>query len=207
MREGERENSFRPFLGDRVGGAPLSDFLVRRTALLLVGAVPEKVEKKSDGWDIRLESATDGRLQVGLGSAIPLSKNGYFLTAAHNLSSPPFTVAILKNGGVEFAEAKVVWSGHAEIPEEDFAIVQARLHPGEIFEWEDSDAPTPGMAVVSMSGPHGRCGGSVLEISRYSNPRIPCAVLSVTHDLPLLKGDSGGPVVGRDGRLVGMNVL
>jgi hypothetical protein len=47
----------------------------------------------------------------------------------------------------------------------------------------------------------------VREVSRIRSDDFPCAVSVVIHDLPCLKGDSGGPVVGRDGRLLGMNVV
>jgi S1-C subfamily serine protease len=207
VRPEEREESFRSFLGDRVGDVELSGFLAQRTALLIAGALPETVEKTANGWDIRLGSAQGTPVQLGLGSAIALSADGYFLTAAHNLHRAPFAVAILRSGRVDFAEAKVVWSGTAEIPEEDFAIIKASLRPEGVFEWDDDADFEPGMDLASMSGPHGRCGGKLWESSRYSSTRTPCQVRSVIHDLPLLEGDSGGPVVGRDGRLVGMNVL
>lgn len=207
VREGEREESFSPFVADRVSGVPLSDFLAERTVLLVAGSVPAKIEKKPNGWDIQLALEAGGKPDVGLGSAIPVSLNGYFLTAAHNLAHPPYWVAMQRGQVVEFSEAKAIWSGNPDVPEEDFAILRASLRPSGILAWDDSSSPKPGQEIASMSGPHGRCGGRVLESSRFSSPKIPCSVLSVEHDLPLLTGDSGGPVVGRDGHLIGMNVL
>lgn len=58
-----------------------------------------------------------------------------------------------------------------------------------------------------MSAVHGHCGGKILEALRFETLKLPCAVRSRLHDLPLLQGDSGAPVFTRDGRLVGTNVL
>jgi S1-C subfamily serine protease len=101
----------------------------------------------------------------------------------------------------------ILWSGSPSVPEEDFAVLKTSLLPEGIFDWDDSANLRSGMPLASISGPHGLCGGTLLESTPYSSPRLPCGALRVDHDLPLLQGDSGGPVVGRDGRLVGMNVL
>jgi S1-C subfamily serine protease len=205
--QGEREESFRPFDQDRVEDVLLSEYLSRRTALLLSGAIPRKVERTGNGWNIDLAPVDGPPPELGLGSAIPLTSDGYFLTAAHNLVRPPYTVAILKEGGVSFSEATILWSGSPLDPEEDFAVLKTSLRPEGIFVWDDADTLRTGMPLASLSAPHGLCGGTLVESTTLRNPKLPCGVLRVAHDLPLLQGDSGGPVVGRDGRLVGMNIL
>ena len=206
VQPGEREESFRPFSSERVGDLSLNDYLAQRTALLIEGAVPVRVGKTADGWDIRL-AEVPRRNEIGLGSAIALSTDGTFLTAAHNLQRPPFAVAVIRKDRIEFSEAKIVWRGNADIPEEDFAVIKASVRPEGVVQWKDDDRPGPATEIASMSAPHGRCGGRILESAEYSSPTTPCTVRTVLHDLPILVGDSGGPVVGRDGRLVGMNVL
>lgn len=205
--QGEREESFRPFVQDRVENVPLSEYLSRRTALLLSGAAPRKIERTGNGWNIDLAPVGGRPPELALGSAIPLTHDGCFLTAAHNLVRPPYIVAIVKEDGVAFSEATVLWSGSPQVPEEDFAVLKTSLRPEGIFVWDDAEPLRSGMPLASLSAPHGLCGGTLLESAPHRNPKLPCGVLRVEHDLPLLQGDSGGPVVGRDGRLVGMNVL
>jgi len=206
VRPGEREESFRRFLDLRVGELALPEFLGERTALLISGAIPQKVEGTHGRWDLQLALAEGAPAEIGLGSALALSKDGRFLTAAHNLTRPPFAVAIVRNGRVDYAEAKVLWSGAAGIPEEDFAVIQAPVHPAGVFQWDDADRLPEGIEVALMSAPHPACGGHLLQASFYSSPKLPCAVRCTLLDLPVIVGDSGGPVVGPDGQFVGMVV-
>jgi len=207
VRPGEREESFRPFLTLRVGEVSLPEFLTQRTALLISGAVPGKVEGTHGSWDIQLALAQGRSAEIGLGTALAISSEGHFLTAAHNLTRPPFAVAIVRNGRVEWAEAKVLWSGAAGVPEEDFAVLQAPVHPAGVFRWDDADPLREGMEVALMSSPHPACGGRLLQSTPYSSPSIPCAVRCTVLGLPVIVGDSGGPVVGKEGQFIGLVVL
>jgi S1-C subfamily serine protease len=144
------------------------------------------------------------------GSAVPVSRDGYFLTAAHCLGDPHLQLAVVtKSHRVVKTPARVVWTGHPTGP--DLAIIHAPIEqPIEPFILADLGKLRRGDS-VALSGwsswpLRAMAAGRIV---RVSPPRLePSGITwrSIRHDAPFAVGDSGGPLVTSDGRLAGINV-
>ncbi|MBA3686580.1 MAG: hypothetical protein H0W72_15260, partial [Planctomycetes bacterium] len=130
-----------------IDGVPLRDWLQRRTALLVCGALPTAVEHDGERWQVTTPLAERG---VGLACAVPIGTDGCFLTSAHNLRLRPVCVCVLTNQGPRWAEATVVAVGDAGVEGDDLAVVRADLPIAGGFEL--SDAPPRRGTVVYAAG-------------------------------------------------------
>jgi S1-C subfamily serine protease len=137
-----------------------------------------------------------------LGSGVVVAA-GKVLTNAHNVRGSEATVT-LSDG----REA----TGTAEGVDVDGDIAVLSVDTGDVAPaaWADSATPEPGAAVIALSNPGGRglrvTFGLVSGTQRtFRGPRGRRITGSLEHTAPLLPGSSGGPVVDRDGKLLGVN--
>lgn len=135
------------------------------------------------------------------GSGIPISHDGYFLTADHVLArSAGKNIFVLhgQQGGLRATKARIVWRSAAT----DLALLHIPVATPRHYAWTPPDqwlpAGTPvihaGIATSHRSGP----GKLVTAIPPGKAARF-------KHDIPLEPGDSGGAVIDARGRLVGVN--
>jgi S1-C subfamily serine protease len=204
----EKEDSFTPYVFRRVGPLSLRDFIEQRTALLVAGAKPTKVEVGTDDVGVGLKP-TDPDGKVDVASAAAISLDGYFLTAAHCIRRQPVFLVIPDPSGPRALPARVVWQPRASAPAEyDLAILKVdALLPVAFTVASDTDVGT-GDPVVS-SGANGESGGKLIrfQINDASSALGYPLTITLFHDLPLTHGDSGGPLVTLDGRLIGVEIL
>ncbi|MFA9476748.1 serine protease [Phycisphaerales bacterium AB-hyl4] len=210
----ERAASFEELASRTVDGVPLETHLRALTFRLAGNLVPVVDENGT-----RFESA-DGSGTYGQGLAVPLTADGYFLTAAHvvNLLPEPIYVMSWHTGEAVIAPVRVVWRGaegdYLADGVLDLAIIHAPLTLEVAAEWaveEELQVETP---LVGMGGtgfwPPIASGGRLNEITTAVN-REACAAGEfvfrfIQHDVPIGHGDSGGPIMLADGRLVGITV-
>ena len=139
------------------------------------------------------------------GSAIPITADGYFLTADHVIASAKGRrVALLlrREGRLRAFPARVVWRGSRG----DVALLHVEVDTPNHYRWTPGNAWLPqgtpvmhaGIATGFNSSP-GRLLTPIEPDSRVSGNR------RFKHDIPLEPGDSGGPVVDARGLLVGVN--
>jgi S1-C subfamily serine protease len=135
------------------------------------------------------------------GSGIPITHDGYFLTADHVLArSAGKNVFVLhgQQGGLRATKARIVWRSAST----DLALLHIPLATPRHYSWTSPDqwlpAGTPvihaGISTGHRSGP----GKLVTAIPPGKAARF-------KHDIPLEPGDSGGAVIDARGRLVGVN--
>ena len=157
-----------------------------------------------------------------VGAAIPISRDGYLVTAAHTVRDEESLFIVGAIGSrLSYAPARVVWApANGETP--DFAILHTKLYP--FVPFEIADLPSAGDAIASsgasiwsrigkgwgslsdLQDNFGGIGyGQVLEVSAPIEQSLPVYRL-VAHTAPLAHGDSGGPLVDKDGKLIGINV-
>jgi S1-C subfamily serine protease len=128
---------------------------------------------------------------------------GTVLTNAHNLRGDEVTVT--------FADGRRELGTVAGVdPAADLAAIAVDTGAIEPVEPGDPDAAAIGTVVVALANPGGRglraTFGMVSATGRsFRGPRGRRIRGSIEHTAPLPRGSSGGPLVGADGRLIGLN--
>jgi S1-C subfamily serine protease len=138
----------------------------------------------------------------GVGSGVVLGK-GQILTNAHNVRGDEVSVTFPDG---HTATGRVL--GHDV--DGDIAVIGVETGDLQAIEWATDGAPEIGAPVFALSNPGGRglrvTLGFITGVERsFRGPRGRRITGSIEHDAPLLPGSSGGPVVSRDGRLLGLN--
>ncbi len=139
----------------------------------------------------------------GRGSGVAIGE-GKVLTNAHNLRRDEVTVTFA-DGRRE--TASVAAADH----DADVAVLSVDTAGARALEWADAPA-TLGLPVFALANPAGRglrvTFGLVSSTGRsFRGPRGRRVTGTVEHTAPLPRGSSGGPIVDRSGRLVGINTL
>jgi S1-C subfamily serine protease len=168
--------------------------------------------------DFKVETGAAGVPQLSLtntgvldeGMAIGLSPDGYLLTAGHVVTAETKTqvwVAGSFDGRFECRPARVVFRNELK-PPADVAVlkVEEKLDHYASF----GSRPQPGDRVfavvcyrdgVQFGGKRGFAGGRVLGVR---NGPAGSSVALVDTNVPLRRGDSGGPLLSSTGQLIGV---
>ena len=138
----------------------------------------------------------------GVGSGVVLAE-GQILTNAHNVRGDEVSVTFPDG---HTATGRVL--GHDV--DGDIAVIGVETGDLQAIEWAADGAPGIGAPVFALSNPGGRglrvTLGFITGVERsFRGPRGRRITGSIEHDAPLLPGSSGGPVVSREGRLLGLN--
>jgi S1-C subfamily serine protease len=223
----EKEASFDAHRDARLEAVPVAQYLRTRTALLLRSVRLTAVTL--DEGALRLQAEQAPGAPGSLGTAVPLTPDGYYLTAAHCISASASglagggrwiasaddaknaVVAIVVTDGrdVRHAQARVVWTS----AEGDLALLHATALPFALLPWQDGDVP-PGSPVFAAGFPCVMSPADRPSSAGYGGPSAGACLgpgevagdhLEIRHDAPLASGDSGGPLVSAQGRLIGVN--
>jgi S1-C subfamily serine protease len=138
----------------------------------------------------------------GVGSGVVLG-NGQVLTNAHNVRGDEVSVTFPDG---HTATGRVLGLD----VDGDIAVIGVETGDLQAIEWATDGAPGIGLPVFALSNPGGRglrvTLGFITGVERsFRGPRGRRITGSIEHDAPLLPGSSGGPVVSREGRLLGLN--
>jgi serine protease Do len=139
----------------------------------------------------------------GVGSGVVIEA-GRVLTNAHNLRHDEVTVTFA-DGRCE--TGRVAGSD----PDLDVAVIEVDTGESEPISWrQDQARPEIGQAVIALGNPGGRGlrvtpGFVSSETRSFRGPRGRRIPGAVEHTAPLPRGSSGGPLVDRDGSLLGLN--
>jgi len=136
----------------------------------------------------------------GFGSCAPISSDGYFLTAAHVLSHEGSYVLYATSDQsktyIDYAPLRVVYRND----EADFAIIQAPLKTPRYLNFRREPLAV-GTTLFAGGWMHEKGGGLFLEYQPVAgHPSYQKLVTS----LPMIKGDSGSPMIDQQGRLCGV---
>lgn len=205
LLDARRERSLRDWQKRRIGGEPAIDYARLRTAWLLSGDLNVNIQKEQepDTWTIRI-AGRGGEF----GSAAPVTRDGYFLTAAHCIDREPVTVVVPEGSSPRLVRrpARIVWNGAREEGHPDIAIIHAPVRVPAALPMAEAQTIRPGMRVFTsgFGGFHQvQSGGRVLPRERADPVSDWWSV--IRHDAPLSAGDSGGPLIDERGRLLGIN--
>ena len=163
----------------------------------------------------RFEFVNDrsGGDRTKIGAAVPITKDGYFLTAKHNLGSGPPTVFLHDRSQQKLIKsvAVVVWQSGDDA---DLALLRTTHQIAEPFALADmadvSEGDRAGSTGWSGLGDggvfDGMAAGRVRSLTRKQQRRPEVwSWWEVTHDAPIQPGDSGGPLIDERGRLIGIH--
>jgi len=149
-------------------------------------------------------SVWQARRRRGEGSGLIVTPDGYILTNSHVVSGASSVVATFVDG--EQARGRVV----GDDPATDLALVRvegsqlphAPVHPGQ--------RPRPGQLAIAIGNPLGFdatvSSGVISALGRsLTGPRGELIDDLIQHTAPLNPGNSGGPLLASDGRVLGIN--
>lgn len=171
-----------------------------RASVVLVTAKHEL--KAWQGKNFSPSSAPD---DADGGSAAPISEDGYFLTADHVLSrmdGKNVFVFYGRNGKLVSNKARVVWRSEGA----DLALLHVPARTPYFYRWTDPRGWVPAGTEVIHGGVSTGFKTGIGKLNSSISPEGPfTGSRKFKIDIPLLPGDSGGPVVDARGSLVGIN--
>jgi serine protease Do len=194
-----------------VRGVPIREFVLHRSAFLF--GVDQLDVDTSEGTprvgkgNFRFKLKPN-QMGFDAGSAAAVDRRGYFVTAAHCVEGGDVYLAFLTpTGSIRIEKARVVWEGD---PSFDFALLHVGSSLDHVLKW--APAFESGNAVISAGASINSSdlricmtpvGGSVIKILSKEHDGVGYSV--ILHDSPLRKGNSGGPLISEDGRLLAIN--
>jgi serine protease DegQ len=164
---------------------------------------PEQHPQANDPWfRFFFGDQGNGQPQVGLGSGVIVSSDGYILTNNHVVEGADEIEVVLNDS--RRAAAKVIGTD----PESDLAILKVALDRLPVIALGDSDALQVGDQVLAIGNPFGvgqtvtsgivsALGRNQLGINTFEN--------FIQTDAAINPGNSGGALVDVNGTLMGIN--
>lgn len=176
---------------------------VRRLAAARLTAVVISGKSELSPWIESRFTQGDGPDDADGGSAVPISPDGYFITADHVLArADGRNVFVIhgQQGRLTATKARIIWRSAAT----DLALLHIPVATPNHYTWTSPDrwvpAGTPIIHSGIATGFRSEPGKLVTSIppGRGNAARF-------KHDIPLEPGDSGGAVIDARGQLVGVN--
>ncbi|MDF1862442.1 MAG: serine protease [Verrucomicrobiales bacterium] len=189
-------------------GFSAADFLTLHSGLIVSGEYIDEDFKKKLATS---REAQEGVLELGFsvpiakggsgfGSCAPVSSDGYFLTAAHVIShEESFVLYATSNSRktyIDYAPLRTVYLNK----EADFAIVKAELKTPRYLKYR-REALTTESTLFAGGWMHEKGGGLFLESQDMPGQE---SFQKIITTLPMIKGDSGSPLIDQDGSLCGV---
>lgn len=176
---------------------------VRRLAASRLTAVVISAKDELSPWVESRFTQGRGPDDADGGSAVPISADGYFITADHVLARSSGRNVFLihgQQGGLRATKARIVWRSAST----DLALLHIPVDTPNFYTWSAPDRWLPVGTQVIHSG---------IATGFRSDPgKLVTAIppgrgnaARFKHDIPLEPGDSGGAVIDANGELVGVN--
>lgn len=191
-------------------GFSAADFLTLHSGLIVSGKYIDedfksKLATSRDAQEGVLElgfSVPIAKGGSGFGSCAPVSPDGYFLTAAHVLAHKEsfvlYATSNQRRTYIDYAPVRVVYRNDLA----DFAIVKANLSTPRYLKYR-REPLTASTTLFAGGWMHEKGGGLFLEHQPVPGEASGNFEKVVT-TLPMIKGDSGSPLIDQAGRLCGV---
>ncbi|MFN4351486.1 MAG: S1C family serine protease [Hylemonella sp.] len=193
---------------DRNGAPPPGSFRVaaQKASAAVVSINTSKAARRNpnskDPWFRFFFGDQDNEPQVGLGSGVIVSPNGYILTNNHVIEGADEIEVILNDS--RRSRARVIGSD----PDSDLAVLKIELDKLPVIVLGNSDALQVGDPVLAIGNPFGvgqtvtsgivsALGRNQLGINTFEN--------FIQTDAAINPGNSGGALVDASGNLLGIN--
>lgn len=180
----------------------------------------EKVLQIQQELEDAVARAMPAYVKIGGGSGALISEDGYFLTNYHvawQVFNRSETTTVQLPGGASYIARKVGWD-----PLGDVTLCKIDLPEGvklPCLEFGESDSVETGQMVIILGNPFNLSSDSNATVSfgiinaknRYVSTGAPGTNFlygdAIQTDAPLNPGNSGGPMISLDGKLLGLNGL
>ena len=153
--------------------------------------------------------------QRATGSGVVLTADGYIVTNAHVVRGARRVQVLLREKAVRGtsvlkSRGEILGATVVGLDEEtDLAVLKVARSGLPALELGDSEALRQGQIVMAFGSPLGFDNsatlGVVSSVARQLTPESP--MIYIQTDAPISPGNSGGPLVDIDGRVVGINTL
>ena len=181
---------------------------VRRAAPAVVNIFARRVVSRSRSWlcdlpQYRAFCERDRQLESSLGSGVVVRQDGYILTNAHVVNAGAEIVVAFNDG----RQARAAVVGMDAIT--DLAVVRVEGVDLPVIERASSEAAEVGDVVLAIGNPFGigqAVSLGIVSAKGHYGIGAPYDDLIQT-DAAVNPGNSGGALVDRDGRLLGINTL
>lgn len=195
-----------PSSGSSVGKHPGFSVAAKRASPAVVSIVTSRATNRNprlnDPWFRFFFGEQGSRTQVGMGSGVIVSPEGYVLTNNHVVDQVDDIEVLLVDG--RKAKAKVVGTD----PDSDLAVLKIDLNKLPVITFGDSEHIAVGDEVLAIGNPFGvgqtvtsgivsALGRNQLGINTFEN--------FIQTDAAINPGNSGGALVDTDGNLLGIN--
>ncbi|MDF1823844.1 MAG: serine protease [Verrucomicrobiales bacterium] len=189
-------------------GFSAPDFLTLHSGLIVSGEyIDADFKKKLETTRASEEGVLELGFSVpiakggsGFGSCAPVTSDGYFLTASHVISHEESYVLYATSNSsktyIDYAPVRVVYRNEAA----DFAIVKAEVRTPRYLRYR-RETLTTDSTLFAGGWMHEKGGGLYLESQPIQGQAGYSKVITT---LPMIKGDSGSPLIDQKGRLCGV---
>jgi serine protease Do len=144
---------------------------------------------------------------IGIGSGFILTSNGYIATNQHVVTNSPISIIVSLSDGNTY-EAELIWSD----PDLDMAVIKIAGNDLPVIELGKSDEVKVGELAVAIGNPLGLNFERTVTAGIVSalNRSIPLDNNGLAEDLiqtdaSINEGNSGGPLVNKQGLVIGIN--
>lgn len=163
---------------------------------------PKNHPNSNDPWFRFFFGEQDNEPQVGLGSGVIVSPNGYILTNNHVIEGAD-DIAVLLNDSRQ-TRAKVIGTD----PDSDLAVLKIELDKLPVIVLGNSDALQVGDKVLAIGNPFGvgqTVTGGIISALGRNQLGINTFENFIQTDAAINPGNSGGALVDTHGNLLGIN--
>ena len=192
--------SLKAFGVTRLQEETVGEFMAARMALCLGPEMPEPVY----GERFLQKAKYEKHIRISRSVVTAISPDGYFLTAAHCLFNrngtrkEPLWLVGLTTANRYLAQADVIWMSE----DHDMALIHAPIKQAKWFTVANA-TPDIGSTVIAGGCVNGLGAGNLVSLTEES-PATPHRIRLI-HNVPLIEGDSGGPLLDMNGHLIGIN--
>lgn len=151
--------------------------------------------------------------QVGTGSGVILSADGYIVTNAHVVGKSTTVDVLLAPtiGARSSPERNRLLEGRVlgRDTEADIALVKVDAHGLNFLQWGDSEVLKQGQLVLAMGNPRGLENSVTMGVISSTQRQLKPdgRMVYIQTDAAINPGNSGGALVDLDGKLIGINTM
>ncbi|MGH7131891.1 MAG: S1 family peptidase [Phycisphaerales bacterium] len=187
-----------------IDGQNAEDWLWDRSAIIVGGAEDFTAVFNPDRT--RMQRTSLGDEKADAGSAVAVTPDGYFLTAAHCVEKAPLWIVLrTEDNQPQRYPARVVWVGDESSGGPDLALIHIDASTPKYLEIHDDPfVPKQVLCCGSGIGSLRWCAGRGVSVGGGIYRGVPCTV--TVHTSPVSLGDSGGPAVDAAGVFIGVNI-